>query len=126
MCGIAGVIAPSREMVQAALSVMVCAQKHRGPDDSGEAVVPMGSLLLARDALGIKPLYVAITPDAFLFASEVRAILASGLVQQQIDRRAIAGFLAYGAVPEPFTLIEGVREFPAGCYSEVKGQRSEV
>src|SRR6185503_13052237 len=74
------------------------------------------TLLLARDPLGIKPLYVASAPPGFVFASEVRAILASGLVPRAVDRQGIAGFLAYGAVPEPRTFVEGVREFPAGCW----------
>lgn len=76
------------------------------------------TLVLARDPVGIKPLYYARTPQGFLFASEVRAILASSLVPRQISRRGLAGMLAYGAVQDPETIIDGVRSFPAGCYSE--------
>lgn len=77
-------------------------------------------LLLARDPLGIKPLYVASTPQAFLFASEVRAITASGLVPRNMDPKAVAGFLAYGSIPEPTTLYENVAAFPAGCYQWIE------
>lgn len=77
------------------------------------------TLVLARDPVGIKPLYVARTPGALLFASEVRAILASGLVPAQINRRGLAGMLAYGAVQEPETMIEGIRSFPSGCIQEI-------
>ena len=76
-------------------------------------------LLLARDPLGIKPLYVAKVPGAFLFSSEVRSLLASGLVPRQVNPRAVAGFLAYGFVPEPETTIASIREFPAGCFQNI-------
>ncbi|NNM27873.1 MAG: asparagine synthase (glutamine-hydrolyzing), partial [Phycisphaerales bacterium] len=71
-------------------------------------------LLLARDHLGIKPLYVAEQGDTLLFASEVRSLLASGLVPRRVDRRAVATYLAYGAVQEPDTIVAGVRSFPPG------------
>ena len=76
-------------------------------------------LLLARDPLGIKPLYVAAASGAFLFASEVRAMLASGLVPRRLDRRGMAGLLAYGAVQHPSTLVEKVNSFPPGHWQWV-------
>jgi asparagine synthase (glutamine-hydrolysing) len=79
-----------------------------------------GRLLLARDPLGIKPLYVARTPAGFLFASEVRALLASGLVPRRLDRRGMAGLLAYGAVQHPNTLVEAVASFPPGHWQWVE------
>lgn len=72
-----------------------------------------GRVLLARDPMGIKPLYIASTAQGFLAASEVRAILATGLVSPAVDPRGLAGYLAYGAVQDPFTLFEGVRSAPA-------------
>jgi asparagine synthase (glutamine-hydrolysing) len=75
-------------------------------------------LTLARDPLGIKPLYLAETGGGVAFASEVRAVLASGLVPDEIDRRGLAGFLAYGAVQHPFTLHERVRSLPPGSYQQ--------
>lgn len=77
------------------------------------------SLVLARDPVGIKPLYIARTGEAFLFASEVRAILASGLAPPRINRRGLAGMLAYGAVQDPETIFEGIRSFPAGAFQEI-------
>lgn len=77
------------------------------------------TLVLARDPAGIKPLYVARTPRAFAFASEVRALAASGLVERSLDRAGLATLLAYGAVQAPFTLFRGVREFPAGSIQEL-------
>ena len=73
-----------------------------------------GRILLARDHLGIKPLYVARTGDTVAFASEVRAILASGLVPDDLDPAGIAGFLAYGAPQDPLTIHRHIRSLPAG------------
>jgi asparagine synthase (glutamine-hydrolysing) len=74
------------------------------------------TLLLARDSVGIKPLYLAQIPDGIVFASEVRGILASGLVERKLDMQGVAGLLAYGAVQSPLTVVKGIRSFPAGCY----------
>lgn len=77
-------------------------------------------LLLARDQLGIKPLYYSSLNDqGFVFASEVRAVLASGLVPQKMDTRSLASYLAYGAVQEPFTMISGISSLPPGTRIEV-------
>jgi asparagine synthase (glutamine-hydrolysing) len=73
-------------------------------------------LLLARDPLGIKPLYVAELPDRFVFASEIRALRSSGLVPLDPDVAGIAGMLAYGAVQSPRTVFEKIRSFPAGSH----------
>jgi len=79
------------------------------------------TLLLARDSVGIKPLYVADTPGGGLaFASEVRGVLASGLVSREPDPRGVAGLLAYGAPQQPLTLFISVASFPAGSYQQVK------
>jgi asparagine synthase (glutamine-hydrolysing) len=71
-------------------------------------------LFLARDPLGIKPLYYAQTPDGFVFASEVRALLASGAVEKRISQDALTAYLLFGCVSEPVTLIEGVFSLPPG------------
>ena len=77
-------------------------------------------LLVARDHLGIKPLYYSTSTRAgFLCASELRALMAGGLVDATLDRRALATFLAYGAVQEPLTIYQGVRALPAGSWLEV-------
>ena len=75
-------------------------------------------LMLARDPMGIKPLYLGKFAQGMAFASEVRAILASGLVSSDIDRGGLAGMLAYGAVQHPRTLFEAIHSFPPGCYQE--------
>src|SRR3984957_19964815 len=76
------------------------------------ATVPV--LFLARDPLGIKPLYYTQTTDGFAFASEVRALLASGLCSKQISEDALTAYLLFGSVSEPVTLLEGVFSLPPG------------
>jgi asparagine synthase (glutamine-hydrolysing) len=210
MCGIAGVISADRDQVHASVSAAVSALEHRGPDNTGSEIRPLGqgwiglghrrlsvldlsalghqpmthaptgativfngeiynfrrlrvelegegetfrtesdtevllaglvrhgeaylgrlegmyafafydprseSVLLARDPAGIKPLYIATGQAMFAFASEVRAIRATGIVRGELDRRAIAGFLAYGALQHPLTLFEGIRSLnPGSC-----------
>lgn len=78
-------------------------------------------LLLARDPLGIKPLYVARVHDAIVFASEVTAVLASGLVPDELCPAGIAGFLAYGAPQDPLTVHRFVESMPAGSYEWLAG-----
>jgi asparagine synthase (glutamine-hydrolysing) len=73
-------------------------------------------ILLARDPLGIKPLYVAHTPQRVLFASEVRPLLASRLVSKDLDPAGVASFLMYGAPQDPLTVHRDIRSFPSGCY----------
>jgi asparagine synthase (glutamine-hydrolysing) len=72
-------------------------------------------IFLARDRLGIKPLYWTVTPDAFLAGSELRALYASGLVSRSVDPAALVGYLLMGSVPNPLTIQAGVRALEPGC-----------
>jgi len=79
-------------------------------------------LILARDSVGIKPLYLAALPDGgLLFASEVRALLGTGLVTPRVDPRGLAGLLAYGAVQRPNTIFQGVEDLAPGHYQVIAG-----
>jgi asparagine synthase (glutamine-hydrolysing) len=80
-------------------------------------------LLLARDPAGIKPLYIAHAANAIVFASEVRAILASGLVSKEISQPAVAGYFAYGAVQQPLTLFRSIQMLPPGTWCKISGVR---
>jgi asparagine synthase (glutamine-hydrolysing) len=73
-----------------------------------------GGLLLARDPLGIKPLYVADSGKTLRVASQVKALLASADVDTRPDPAGHVGFFLWGAVPEPYTLHRGIRALPAG------------
>jgi len=75
-----------------------------------------GELILARDPAGVKPLYVAEAAGRLLFASEVRALIASGLVPRSVDRRGLATFFAFGALQRPYTLFDHITEFAPGSH----------
>ncbi len=84
---------------------------------SGEAA-RHARIFLARDRLGIKPLYYAVADGAFLFSSEVRSLLASGKIQPRVSPDSLEAFLTFGSVIEPCTLVEGIYSIPPGhCIS---------
>jgi asparagine synthase (glutamine-hydrolysing) len=71
-------------------------------------------LLLARDRLGIKPLYFSLDPQRIVFASELKAILASGLVPRKLDPAGVRAFLQLGHMPPPWTAIKNVKPLEPG------------
>jgi asparagine synthase (glutamine-hydrolysing) len=78
------------------------------------------ALVLARDLFGIKPLYYYRTERQFVFASELRALLASGLVPRRLSRAGLMSYLQTGSVVSPETIIEGVRLLSPGHYMRVE------
>jgi asparagine synthase (glutamine-hydrolysing) len=70
-------------------------------------------LLLARDRIGIKPLYYALLPGGFAFASEPKAILALPGVAGRLDPDALSDYLSYGYVPYDRSMFAGIRKLPA-------------
>ncbi len=86
-----------------------------------------GALLLARDRLGIKPVYFTEVAEGVAFASEVRAFTAGGLLKPQLDRMGLSGYLKFGSVPEPLTLFRGVSSLAAGHWMRIeRGRVSNV
>jgi asparagine synthase (glutamine-hydrolysing) len=90
-------------------------------------------LLLARDVMGIKPLYYspgstgsAATAGGgqLRFASQVKALEAGGAISRAVDPAGLAGFLLWGSVPEPWTIRRAVRALPAGHFLVVKDGRA--
>ena len=71
-------------------------------------------LILARDRLGIKPLYYSVQRDRLVFGSELKSVLASGLVPAQLDYRAIDAYLTLGYFPAPLTPLLGVAKLLPG------------
>ena len=70
--------------------------------------------VLVRDRLGVKPLYYAVLDDMVVFGSELKAVIASGLVSDELDPEAIAAFLTVGYVPGPMTPLKQVRKLHPG------------
>jgi len=85
---------------------------------------PRQRLVLARDRLGIKPLYYAqLEGGRLAFASEIKALLRCPGVDTAIDPVALDGFLALQYVPGPRTIYRGVHKLPAGCRLVCEGGR---
>ncbi len=92
------------------------------------------TLFLARDRVGIKPLYYAQgwKPDreggcsTIIFASEIKSILASGLVKAELDPEALHQFLTFLWAPDPNTLFRGIRTVPPGHLVTVRGDELSV
>ena len=76
-------------------------------------------LFLARDPYGIKPLYYSATKSCFIFASQVKALLASGLVSTDREPAGLAGFYLWGSVPQPWTLYRDVLSLPPGHWLRI-------
>jgi asparagine synthase (glutamine-hydrolysing) len=72
------------------------------------------TLFLARDRIGIKPLYWARFGDLFLFGSELKALLAHGGWRPEIDRKSLRAYMRRGHVPAPFSIYRGVHKLQAG------------
>jgi asparagine synthase (glutamine-hydrolysing) len=72
-----------------------------------------GRLLLARDRIGIKPLYYAVLPEGLAFASQPRALLTLPNLAARLDPEALSDFLSYGYVPFDRSIFAGVRKLPA-------------
>jgi asparagine synthase (glutamine-hydrolysing) len=83
-------------------------------------------LLLARDRLGIKPLYWTATDGGVLFASEIKVLLHSSRVAPRVDRQAVSDYLSLGSVIGPRTIIEGVHSLPPASTLTLRGGRIET
>jgi asparagine synthase (glutamine-hydrolysing) len=73
-------------------------------------------LLLARDPMGIKPLYYYESENNFAFASEVRTLLGTGLIPRKLDHAGLLSYLTFGSVYDPNTMIDGVTAMLPGHY----------
>ncbi len=82
-------------------------------------------LVLGRDRIGEKPLYVRREPSRFLFASELKSILQAGDVPRRLNTIALEEYLALGYVPAPLTLLEGIEKVLPGHYLVVEKESVE-
>ena len=74
------------------------------------------SLFIARDRLGIKPLFYSLTEDKLLFASEMKAILQDPSVSREMDYVALDAFFTYGYIPSPLTIFKSIRKLDPGHF----------
>ena len=87
--------------------------KRRGPSHE--------RLLLARDQVGIKPLLFARVGNQLIFASELKALLASGLIQPDIDLISLRLLLTFGSIYQPRTMLRGVQNASTCPSSDYRG-----
>lgn len=83
-----------------------------------------GTLTLARDPYGIKPLYMARAGGRWLFASQVKAIASTGLISCERNPRAEAAFRMLGSVPEPHTWFRDIQALPSGTWTQIRADGS--
>jgi len=78
--------------------------------------VRSGDSYLVRDRAGIKPLYYAETAHGLAFASELGALIKSGLVAREVDHAALQAYTMLDFVPSPMSMLRGVKKLPAGWF----------
>ena len=83
------------------------------------------ALYLIRDRIGVKPLYLHYDGNVLLFASEIKALLCSG-IERSIDYQALGHFLTYNYVPQPLTMFAGVRHLEPGHWLRIDRQGIET
>ena len=82
-----------------------------------------GTLALARDRIGEKPLYYGVQGRAFLFGSELKALRAHPEFRGEIDRHALALFLRHSYVPAPYSIYKGIRKLLPGTYLRIAARQ---
>ena len=93
-----------------------CLEKLRGMFSFAIWDAPNNRLVLARDRLGIKPLYYYSKKNIFIFSSELRAILAAKIDQPTINPSGIFQYLSYGRLGSPETILDSILELPPGHF----------
>jgi asparagine synthase (glutamine-hydrolysing) len=103
-----------------------CFEKLKGMFAIALWQVPEGRMVLARDRMGIKPLYFTIRGGEIYFGSELKVLLAHSQISRTIDLTALDQYLSLNYVPGPRTLVEGIEKLPPGHYLEWSGRESRI
>ena len=88
--------------------------------------IPKRQLFLARDHLGVKPLYYTMLGHRFLFGSEIKCLLTDPECPREVDLRSLAKFFALRYVPSPDTMFEGIYKLPPGHYMTVSSSAVQI
>lgn len=91
-----------------------CVEKFNGQFAFGIWDGTRDRLFLARDRMGIKPLYYCDRDEAFAFSSEPKGLISSGLVQREVDSSAMVSYLIHRYVPHPKSIWKNIRQLPPG------------
>jgi len=84
------------------------------------------SVFIARDRLGVKPLYYHYTENTFVFSSEIRAIIHSGVKTFKLNKDVIAEYVQYQTVFAPNTIIKGIKQLLPGNYLELNNHKATL
>lgn len=103
-----------------------CVEKLRGMFGFAIWDERQQSLLLARDRVGIKPIYYWLSDKALVFGSEIKAILADPEVKAEVEPQLIDRFLSFYYVPGEETLLKNVRKLAPGCTMMVKNGHATI
>lgn len=103
-----------------------CLEKFRGMFAFAIWDGVRNSLFLARDRFGIKNIYWTMTSRGLLFASELKAILASGMVPRKINIQAMWDYLSIGAVPQGKTMVEGIKTLLPGHAMLIEKEKIDI
>ncbi len=116
--------------------VLLAAIQHWGVEETLPRLIGMFAvavwdrgerrLTLARDAVGIKPLYYGWLNGRFLFGSELKALQAHPGFSAEIDRAALSSYLHHCYVPAPQTIYRGISKLPPGTMLTVSAERSDA
>ncbi|MET1005296.1 MAG: N-acetylglutaminylglutamine amidotransferase, partial [Propionibacteriaceae bacterium] len=105
---------------------IACVEKFKGMFAFAIAERRTGRLILGRDRLGIKPLYLDRTPERLRFASTLPALLAAGGTDTSIDRVALSHYMTFhSVVPAPRTILNGVKKLPPATVREIEPDGTE-
>lgn len=116
------------EVILAAFSIwgIQCLQRFNGMFAFAIWDHHEGRLWLARDRMGIKPLYYYQEGTTLVFASEIRSILETGIVERKMRRASMIEFLRYQTVHSPNTLIKGIKMLMPGTYLSIADNITET
>jgi asparagine synthase (glutamine-hydrolysing) len=103
-----------------------CVAKLRGMFAFAIADERTGRVMIARDRMGEKPLYVVERPDALVFSSELGALVATGVVPFEIDYDAVKAYYHWNFLPEPLSAVRGVRRLPAATLMDIEPRRRRI
>jgi len=81
------------------------------------------TIFIARDRMGVKPVYYFVNEDVFLFASEIRGVLASGVMGKKVNTAAIYEFLSFQSVGSSESAIENIQQLEAGSYISIRNNK---
>ncbi|MFC1925718.1 asparagine synthase (glutamine-hydrolyzing) [Chloroflexota bacterium] len=84
------------------------------------------TLFVARDRLGIKPLYYTFDGSRFAFSSEVRPFIKAGLVPREVNAKGAIGFFSTGSVPQPYTMVKNIEALLPGHWLEYKDRKLRI